>query len=221
MLGIAISAFMIILLSVIMEIAASALRLTGLDIHTARFQALSALTGTGFTTKETELIMTNRQRRRIVMFLMVLGPIGFITILGSVVFSFEEDIILNQLMVIILVFLIILLITRSKKLMAFFHRNIEKQLRKRKYPRRVALEQVLQLSKDYGVCEVKIDKRSRYVDRQLSDTDFKDKGFIVLAIERGGSFITVPKGTDLLRNEDVIIVFGHLQSLNDITKHAA
>lgn len=221
MLGIAISAFMIILLAVIMEIAASALRLTGLDIHTARFQALSALTGTGFTTKETELVMTNRQRRRIVMFLMVLGPIGFITILGSVIFSFEEDVIINQLIMIILVFLIILLITRSKKLMAFFHRSIEKQLKKRRYPRRVALEQVLQLNKDYGVCEVKIDKRSKYLDRQLSDTDFKEKGFVVLAIDRSGSLIAVPKGSDFLKEEDVIIVFGNLQSLKGITKHAA
>lgn len=219
MLGIAISAFMIILLSVIMEISASALKLTGLDIHTARFQALSALTGTGFTTKETELIMTNRQRRRIIMFLMVLGPICFITILGSVVFSFQQDIIVNQLMVIVLVFLIILLITRNKTIMAFFHRSVEKQLKKRRYPRRVALEQILQLSKDYGVCEVKIDKRSRYLDKQLSDTDFKEKGYVVLAIEREAGLITVPKGSDTLRDQDVLIIFGNLLSLKDIAKH--
>lgn len=124
-------------------------------------------------------------------------------------------------MVIILVFLVILLITRSKRLLAFFHRNIERQLKKRRYPRRVALEQALQLNKDYGVCEVKIDKRSRYVDRQLSDTDFKEKGFVVLAMGRSGCLITVPKGSDSLKDEDIIIVFGNLQSLKDITKHAA
>ncbi|MBM3248071.1 MAG: hypothetical protein FJZ10_01400 [Candidatus Omnitrophica bacterium] len=83
MLGVIISGCMVILLAILMEVAASALRLTGLVIQAARFQALSALTGTGFTTKEAELIMTNRQRRRIVMFLMILGTVGFITILGS------------------------------------------------------------------------------------------------------------------------------------------
>ena len=69
--------FIILLLALIMEIAATALKLTGLDIHMARFQALSALTGTGFTTKETELIMKHRQRRGIIMALMVIGPICF------------------------------------------------------------------------------------------------------------------------------------------------
>jgi hypothetical protein len=218
MLGIVISAFMIILLAVIMEIAASALKLTGLDIHTARFQALSALTGTGFTTKETELIMSHRQRRRIIMSLMVVGPIGFITILGSVIFSIAEDIIIRQFIAIILVFLIILLITRSKKIMAFFHRGVEKQLKKRRYPRRVILEQVLQLSKNYGICEIKIYRHSKYAEKKLSETDFKERGFMVLAIERQDSLIAVPKGSDVLKDEDILVVFGNLHSLKEFAK---
>lgn len=220
MAGIIISAFMIVLLAVVMEIAASALKLTGLDMHTARFQALSALTGTGFTTKETELIMNHKQRRGIIMSLMILGPIGFITILGSVLFSIGEHVIISQLAAIILVFLIILLITRSKKIMVFFHKGVEQQLKKRRYPRRIVLEQVLQLNKDYGVCEVKIDKRSKYVNKQLSDTDFKEKGFIVLAIEREDGLVTVPKGNDSLKEEDILIVFGNLHSLKEITKNS-
>ncbi|MFH1655027.1 MAG: TrkA C-terminal domain-containing protein [Candidatus Omnitrophota bacterium] len=220
MIGVIISAFMIILLAVVMEIAASALKLTGLDIHTARFQALSALTGTGFTTKETELIMNHKQRRRIIMSLMVLGPIGFITILGSVLFSIGEKVIVSQLLVIMIVFLVILLITRSEKIMSLFHRGVEKQLRKRKYPRRIILEQVLQLNKDYGVCEIMIGKNSKSVDRPLSGTDFKEKGFMVLAIERQEGLLTVPKGSDVLREGDVLIVFGNLKSLEQATKES-
>jgi len=220
MIGIIISAFMIVLLAVVMEIAASALKLTGLDIHTARFQALSALTGTGFTTKETELIMNHKQRRRLVMSLMVLGPIGFITILGSILFSIGEKVIVNQLIVIILVFLIILLITRSDKIMTTFHHSVEKQLKKRRYPRRIVLEQVLQLSKDYGVCEILIGKHSKSADKPLSATDFKEKGFMVLAIEREEGLLTVPKGSDVLREGDVLIVFGNLHSLKQATKES-
>lgn len=41
-----------------------ALRLTGLEESRANFQALSAVTGTGFTTRESELIMADPRRRK-------------------------------------------------------------------------------------------------------------------------------------------------------------
>ena len=58
MLELLIIALIFILLALITEVSATALKLTGLDIHTSRFQALSALTGTGFTTRETESKLT-------------------------------------------------------------------------------------------------------------------------------------------------------------------
>ena len=41
----------------LVRVFAVALRLTGLPEHSARFQAISALTGTGFTTSEAEMIV--------------------------------------------------------------------------------------------------------------------------------------------------------------------
>ena len=46
----------LILLIIIVEIATVALHMTGLDIKSSRFQALSAFTSTGFTTKEAESV---------------------------------------------------------------------------------------------------------------------------------------------------------------------
>ena len=212
--------FTIVVSFIVIRIGTIAFELTGLERSLARFQALSCFTGTGFTTKETELIMNHRQRRRIVMTLMVLGPIGFITILGSVLLSIGEKVIIRQLVAIILLFIIILLITRSEKVMSLFHRGVEKQLRKRKYPRRIILEQVLQLSKDYGVCEILIGKNSKSADKPLSATDFKEKGFMVLAIERKDGLLAVPKGSDVLREDDVLIVFGDLHNLKQATRES-
>ena len=52
--------------------AAIALMMTGMDEKRARFQALSAFTGTGFTTREAESIMSNHLRRQIISLLMLL-----------------------------------------------------------------------------------------------------------------------------------------------------
>lgn len=210
--------FIILLFVLIMEIAATALKLTGLDIHTARFQALSALTGTGFTTKETELIMKHRQRRGIIMALMVLGPICFLGVLSSLLLSVKETCNLNQLVIILLLIGVFLLLSRSTRFVAFFHRQIERQLKRYKYPRRVQLEEVLQLSTDFGVYELKVAPNSRFVNKQLSETDFKEKGFIVLAIERGPELLTVPKATDIILSEDVLVIFGQLKGLKSLVE---
>ncbi len=69
------------------RIAAVALVHTGLGGETARFQARSAFTGVGFTTSEAEGIVTHPVRRRIVMWLMLVGNVGFVAVLSSLLLS--------------------------------------------------------------------------------------------------------------------------------------
>lgn len=87
--GAAISLLVVLTLSVfIARIGAVALRQTGLAEGAAKFQALSAISGTGFTTKEAESVVNYPVRRRIVMFLMVVGNLGIVTVMATVVVSF-------------------------------------------------------------------------------------------------------------------------------------
>jgi len=58
---------------VVVRAGAIALMTTGMDSSKSSFQALSAFSGTGFTTREAELIVSHPRRRRIVSWLMVLG----------------------------------------------------------------------------------------------------------------------------------------------------
>ena len=57
-----------------------ALMRTGLDREKANFQALSAFSRAGFTTRETELIMSHPQRRRIVSWLIIIGNAGLVAV---------------------------------------------------------------------------------------------------------------------------------------------
>jgi len=58
-----------------------ALMMTGLDQKRAGFQALSAFSGTGFTTKEAESVVRHTSRRRIITWLMILGNVGLVTVI--------------------------------------------------------------------------------------------------------------------------------------------
>ncbi len=218
MIALFITVFIFILLAVIVEVATTALRMTGLDIRTARFQAMSALTGTGFTTKESELITDDRQRRIIVMSLMIIGPIGFVTILTSILLSAREHVMLYQLLALAILAFLLLKLSKSRKLMSIFHKAIEASLKKRHYPRKIVLEEVLQLDENFGVCEIKVDKHSKIADKTLAQSDIKEKGFIVLAIQRGEELISVPHANDKILIDDILVIFGNLKHLRDFAR---
>lgn len=200
--------FLITLLGLIMEIAATALKLTGLDIHTARFQALSAITGTGFTTKETELLMQHRQRRQIIMALMVIGPICFLGMFSSFVFAGRQEFLVHQLLILLVFVVLLLLLTRSVRFLSFFHKLVERGLRRYRYPRRVQLEEVLQLNNEYGVYELKVSSHSAFAHKTLQEADLKERGFVVLAIERGHDLLAVPRAGDTILPDDILVMFG-------------
>jgi len=60
------------------KIASTIMRLTGLPDIVARFQNLSAVTGTGFTTREPELIVNYPIARRVLTAVMVIGNLGLV-----------------------------------------------------------------------------------------------------------------------------------------------
>ena len=72
----------------LIRLASVALGLTGLPIANARFQAMSALTGTGFTTTESELIVNYPIRRNIIAGLMLLGNFGIVSVVSTTMISF-------------------------------------------------------------------------------------------------------------------------------------
>ena len=75
--------FIILLYWVITELFTFFFRLTGLPAEKARFQVISLLTGTGFTTRESEMILSSRRRRRLARITMLFGYVFNITIVSA------------------------------------------------------------------------------------------------------------------------------------------
>lgn len=72
----------------LIRLAGVALKLTGMPEQNARFQAISALTGTGFTTTEAEMIVNYPIRRKIIAWLMIFGNLGIVSVLSTLMISF-------------------------------------------------------------------------------------------------------------------------------------
>src|SRR5919199_960070 len=88
----AVSVVVVVLVSLLVaRVGTVALTLTGMSRESARFQARSAFFGVGFTTAEAESVVGHPVRRRIIMWLILLGNAGVISILGTLVISFAGD----------------------------------------------------------------------------------------------------------------------------------
>ena len=76
-------ALIVVIYRVITDFFTIMFRFTGLPSEKARFQVLSLLTGTGFTTRESEIILSNRQRRTLARITMLFGYVFNITIVSA------------------------------------------------------------------------------------------------------------------------------------------
>ena len=81
-LAFALFSVVILVYFVISELFAMLFRFTGLPDEKARFQVISLLTGCGFTTHESELLLTSKSRRRLARITMLFGYVFNITIVS-------------------------------------------------------------------------------------------------------------------------------------------
>ena len=76
-------ALIIVIYMVIAELFTILFRFTGLPDDKARFQVISLLTGCGFTTRESEMFLSSRSRRRMARVTMLFGYVFNITIVST------------------------------------------------------------------------------------------------------------------------------------------
>ncbi len=103
---------------IIAEIFVMLFRITGMTDEKARFQVISMLTNSGYTTKEAELVLDSRIRRKLARFVMMFGYAFTVTIVSTVVnifLQFRHTLIGGAIAFIPIVVLVILLTWLVKK----------------------------------------------------------------------------------------------------------
>ncbi len=206
----------IALIFLIWEIASVALSITGLAHDKARFQALSALTGTGFTTRDSELIVSHRQRRAIVMGLMIIGNIGIILILSNIIVSKTTVYLFVKLGILFTLLFFLYKITSYKGLMRKLKSKIEDKLLASSVFEKRAIEEILNLAQGYGVVELNLKENFPYIGHTLAESPLRDKDILVLAIKRDQTTIPAPKGQRKMQIDDTLICYGKLASMKEL-----
>jgi hypothetical protein len=205
---------------VVVKIGSVALSMTGMSEGKAFFQSLSAFSGTGFTTSDSEIIMADSMRRKIVMVLMILGNAGYITVITTMVLTFAKGggttpTLINS-GILILSLLFIYKIASNRNVIRFFTKKIQSNLEKKEVFKRMPIEEIKLVSSEYGIAEVKVKPTCSDLGKKLIDSGFRANDILVLAIERKNGIIPTPKATDIIEIDDILVCYGRLANLEKI-----
>ncbi len=213
----------IVISAFIVKIAAVALNLTGLDEKRSFFQALSAFSGTGFTTRDSELVVSHDIRRRIIMFLMILGNAGLITVITTLMLSFLNGggtPFLVNLIVILVAILLVIKVSLNKNITRKLTKKIQEKLIKSSTFTKRPVEEILRLAEGYGIAEVTLNEGCTDIGKSLIDSSLRQQEILIIAIERGSKVIPAPHASDQLFLNDTLICYGKLENITRINKKA-
>jgi hypothetical protein len=201
------------------RIGAIALEMTGMERSRARFQALSAFSGTGFTTREAEMVVGHPRRRKIVTYLMILGNAGIVSVIATFVLSLKESGTFRPSLNLVIIAASIFVLYRIASSQAFAKKltqKIRETLREKLHFQKVLVEELLQQSDGYGIATILVGRRSKVAGSTLSKSGFMEKDLMILSIERDEGVIPAPKAQTKIHVGDRLICYGKLENLKGL-----
>lgn len=203
----------------IVRAGAIALMLTGVDGTAARFQALSAFTGAGFTTREAETVVGHPSRRRIISWLIVTGNVGIVTVIVSATSSFvtsaRAQAPLNAVLLVVGALLIYWFATR-RGIVRAWERFIEKRLVGSGRLEEGRAEELLHLGEGYGLVRAIVADDSSLTGKRLSELRLPEQGVLLLGIERRRGWLPIPRPGEMIAEGDRLVAYGPLDTVRDV-----
>jgi uncharacterized transporter YbjL len=215
-----ISLLVIITLSILVtRIATVALTLTGLSKESARFQARSAFTGVGFTTAESEEVVNHPVRRRILLLLMLLGNVGIVSAMSSLILSFlrnGEAVSMFWRMALLFAGVALLwVVAVSPWVDRRLSRIISWALSRYTRVEVRDLSRLLNLSGEYSVTELQVQPTDWLAEQTLEALKLRDEGVLILGILRKeGAYLGAPNGGTKIQPGDTLILYGRSRALD-------
>ena len=209
----------------ITRIATVALQLTGLSKANARFQARSAFTGVGYTTSEAESTVSHPVRRRIVMLLMLLGNVGLVSVMSTVVLSLlgaDESRFWARAGLMSAGLLMLALVATSKWIDRRLSSLISWALARWTDLDTRDYANLLHLADGYGVTEVMVQRGGVLDSTPVVDAGLQKMGLQVLGVQRAdGSYEGAPSADSILQPGDLVFLYGRNREVSEFCAERA
>ena len=217
----ALFAFMILVYWVISEVFTVLFRFTGLPDERARFQVISLLTGCGFTTRESEMVLSSRSRRRLARITMLFGYVFNITIVSAFVNLFlsvklvQAEHYFAAFLIPLAAVAAVLLTGRIHRVRAVCEKLVEKlfsRIMKRDKTNTVLL--IDYLGRDSIAVVTLHTVPEAFAGKPLREIDLKSERRILVMLTEHGGAGAEPAGADtVFREGDKLTVFGEYRAI--------
>ena len=214
-------AVLILIYFVISEFFTILFRFIGLPEEKARFQVTSLLTGTGFTTRESEMIISTRSRRRLAHITMLFGYVFNISIVSAIInvfLSLKTAQVGSFALGLLIPFgavALIIAIMRIKPVRAFLNRIIEKAAGRIV---RAGASNTIMLIDHIGkgsIAQITLNKVPEPLKEvPLYKTGLKeDKNILIMLVEHIDLSVEAPAANTVFVEGDKLTVFGDYKVL--------
>ncbi len=213
----------ILLYWVFTELFTILFRFTGLPEEKARFQVVSLLTGCGFTTRESEMVVSNRRRRRLARITMLFGyvfNISIVSVLVNVLLSLsvtEEEHTVLGLLIPMASVAVIFVVMRIEPVRIWSGRRLER------FASRIVRGDtgnsvtLLDYIGDDTIALVTLHSVPAALrDKNLAELGLRaSTGIFVMLVEHKGEKAVAAQADMVFREEDMLTVFGPYAAIRE------
>ncbi len=209
------------------RIGAIALQMTGLPLDVAKFQAQSAFSGVGFTTRESEKVVSQPVRRRILRILMLMGTAGVTSVIATLVVAFtkakdERAALLPRLMLVLAGILVMFLATRLELFNTVLNRLIKWALERSAGLTLYDYADLLKVGKGYAISQIVVRPGHWMEGKSLRGLNLTGEGVVVLNVQRAnGRIIETPSADTVFAAGDVVICYGRERMMQELSRRTA
>ncbi len=208
----------------IAEIFTVLFRLTGLTEEKARFQVISMLTNSGFTTAESELITSSKIRRKLARLTMLFGYSFTVTIVSIIVNIFlaltkaQLEHLWETAIVILISFFILYMLKNFNFIKKNFDNLIEKIGNKIMFGDKSNVIVILDTYGSNVMAEIKF----TVIPNELKDIPLgksnlsQNYNLKIILIKRDGIMSTQINGDTIIQENDSVVVFGDYKIMRSL-----
>jgi hypothetical protein len=197
-----------IFIYLVLEIAVVLLVGTGLDVEVARFQVVSMLTATGFTTEESELIARHPIRRKISIFLILFGVFSLAVMISFISAILIKDFRLLQLFGITAFFAVILIVVKNKSVHAKLTQHLKMHLKKEYELHEMPIHEILYIDDKDWFINIQICKDSTFIHKKTNEIILPEEDIQLLYVQRGQEKIRSELSTIIIQEGDILLLYG-------------
>lgn len=196
-------------------------RLTGMPMKKARFQVISLLTSTGFTTKESEIIAQNPLRRKFASWLMIISYVSTATFISFFVKMLSDEVTSIGFFSVVILFLIVVVFIHKLSLLEKFESKIEQLVLKTKSWENLSKKHLTLITntRGYGIYEIYLPEGSEMIGKTIVNSGLKDLEIEVLNIDKGDKFINFPTADYKFEVYDNLTVYGNIKNIKNKFEH--